>query len=716
MENPGRPIKFVSVNDLSDSDEKDMEVDSPQESAEQIGEPNEEHAGPILPIPSVNVDEPPLKKLAFDAGDAMASVPKWSNPDPDLLPALVPAPRPKTDVVKLIRKARVAATTIAASENEVAKNSDFISLLDSDDEVEVVETKKARPDESPGHLPKSRKRKHEDDREPNPKWRAADPQTVDSTIVREWRVVDKALSTPWREVDHSGTLNVGDWLHKELRDFWAYARPRSFEENVRHDLVQKLRAAVSYRYPGWEVHPFGSFAAGIYLPDADMDLVCVTKKFMDGGRADFQANTRPFLGRFADFLIIDGFVRHGSLHVISAAKVPLIKYIDQATGLRVDVSFENLTGLVAVQTYRFWKTDFPAMPIIVAVIKQFLAMRGLHEVRHGGLGGFAVTCLVTSFLQHMPQVQSNFRMAELHLGEILMEFLSFYGKDFDLSTIAIRLDPPERRLPSRWQYEERYRADRADRLMIEDPNRPANDISGGSKRIVPILRLFSEAHDTLCRKSYDLRCADLSERSGQSILGSILAGNYSSFERQRRHLKDVILVDLRLSRAQLSRDDPSLRGPVEEGGGPRNVRVHPALMSTMPFLARPLSDRHLLRWQVDGGGRRRKVTTELCWCRWLLIGRGLQLLLKDAVHLAADVRALLCDEAMKTRVHETLQTAGWQSDGVRPKYRVTWELFWQLRAPLPTDVPGAPPAVLMALHRPFWGLPSGEVMRFLRAE
>lgn len=79
------------------------------------------------------------------------------------------------------------------------------------------------------------------------------------------------------------------------------------------------------------------------------------------------------------------------------------------------------------------------MPIIVAVIKQFLLLRGLNEVVHGGLGGYSIICLVVSLLQHMPQREDR---SGTNLGSILMDFFDFYGNKFDYSSVGIRMNPP----------------------------------------------------------------------------------------------------------------------------------------------------------------------------------------------------------------------------------------------------------------------------------
>jgi non-canonical poly(A) RNA polymerase PAPD5/7 len=229
-------------------------------------------------------------------------------------------------------------------------------------------------------------------------------------------------------------------LHKEIMDFYYRFKPASFENSIRIDLVDRLRTLVKQRWHSADIQPFGSFVAGLYLPTADMDLVFVSDTYLRGGRAVY--GSKNMLFQFGEFLVRHRLPAEGTVEVIAKAKVPLVKYIDRRTGLRVDVSFENDTGIIANRTFKDWQAEYPAMPILVTLIKQFLAMRGLNEPVNGGIGGFSVTCLVTSLLQLMPQVQSGNMIPEHHLGEVLMEFLDLYGNEFNVTTTAIQFDPP----------------------------------------------------------------------------------------------------------------------------------------------------------------------------------------------------------------------------------------------------------------------------------
>lgn len=222
-------------------------------------------------------------------------------------------------------------------------------------------------------------------------------------------------------------------------DFYEFVRPRAYEQRIREGLVDNLRRAMKRdgrNFASAEVHPFGSFMSGLYLPTADMDLVVTSASFMRGGPPTY-LGAKSWLYKFQKFLVMQHMADPGSIEVIAHARVPLVKYVDKLTGLKVDVSFENLGGVDAVDTFVRWKQQYPAMPILVTVIKHFLLMRGLNEPVNGGIGGFTVICLVVSLLQLLPQVQSRSLIPEHHLGEMLLEFMDLYGRQFRYEVNAI---------------------------------------------------------------------------------------------------------------------------------------------------------------------------------------------------------------------------------------------------------------------------------------
>jgi non-canonical poly(A) RNA polymerase PAPD5/7 len=241
---------------------------------------------------------------------------------------------------------------------------------------------------------------------------------------------------------HAISANTIPRLHEEIVDFYNHVKPRRFEHKIRGQLLSNLQKIIKRdnMFRDASVQSFGSYASDLYLPTADMDLVVCSRSYMNGGMPVMVGS--KWLHRFRALLTRNNIAQPGTIEPIIHAKVPLVKYIDRESGLRVDISFENLTGVDAIETFMAWKDKYPAMPILVTLIKHFLGMRGLNEPVSGGIGGFSVICLVVSMFQMMPQIQSKSMKAEQHLGEVLMEFFRLYGTSFNYSTVAIRLDPP----------------------------------------------------------------------------------------------------------------------------------------------------------------------------------------------------------------------------------------------------------------------------------
>ncbi|KAL9097358.1 MAG: hypothetical protein Q9163_006360, partial [Psora crenata] len=351
------------------------------------------------------------------------------------------------------------------------------------------------------------------------------------SLLKEWIPDHGTNPTPWLKRAKYIDAHAGFRLHKEICDFYDFVRPQHFEQVIRQELLKRLQTAVSRQMPHCDVQSFGSFAAGLYLPNADMDVAVLSDSYRRRGEKVI-CQTYNKLRKFGDFVSRSGLAQPGSVEVIFGAKVPLVKFVDRITSIRVDVSFENNTGISANKTFDAWKQQFPAMPVLVTVIKQFLMMRGLNEVMKGGIGGFSVTCLVTSLLQNMPRVQNGELNPEEHLGELLIEFLDFYGNRLDISRTGIMMEPPGYfDKASSHETGPVYQGNKADRIAIMDPNLPDHDISGGSRNVLAVLDRLSRAHTEIL--------AAMKTPSRISLLDWMLGGDYENFRWQRNHLRQL---------------------------------------------------------------------------------------------------------------------------------------------------------------------------------
>ncbi|KAJ5088261.1 hypothetical protein N7456_011877 [Penicillium angulare] len=509
--------KFASLDALSDSEEAEMDF---SDDSDEEARPRKKRA--------LGLDgEGP------SAAPAVAPTPKWSNPDPyTALPPPDEGQHKRVDFVRLIRKARLENAGEKKQNDAVVDNQDFISLgpiegpPGSNGQTFIEEQK------APENAPKGPRgmeirgtagTKRGRDEQPRViKTKLGKPQrrfNSNGSILSDWRPLSGQDPTPWM-ASTPRSLNPITKLHNEVIAFYNWVRPHRFEQLVRSDLVFRLERAFQSRYGKVQIRPFGSFASGLYLPVADIDLVLLSTSFQNSG-TKFYGERKGQIYSFAAFLRDLGIAAPGSVETIAHARVPILKFVDNLTGLRVDLSFDNDSGLLANRTFQEWKSQYPTMPVIVSVIKQFLLIRGLNEVPTGGLGGFSITCLVTHLLQHMPHHNQQ------NVGDTLLNFFNFYGNEFNHRDVGLRMNAPG--------FVNKYFGQK-ERLMIEDPNNPSNDISGGTKEIPLIFRAFSDAYRALKNR---LDASSRTPSTHSSLLEAIISANFDEYVEQRYQLREV---------------------------------------------------------------------------------------------------------------------------------------------------------------------------------
>ena len=87
--------------------------------------------------------------------------------------------------------------------------------------------------------------------------------------------------------------------------------------------------------------------------------------------------------------------------------IPVVKFTDKHTEVKVDVCFNRTSGVEGVKVIVDFIHQFPILPKLVLVLKQFVTQRNLHEVFHGGISSYALVLLIVSFLQLHPRNAAN---------------------------------------------------------------------------------------------------------------------------------------------------------------------------------------------------------------------------------------------------------------------------------------------------------------------
>jgi len=189
------------------------------------------------------------------------------------------------------------------------------------------------------------------------------------------------------------------------------------------------------------------------------------------------------------------------MFVVDMARVPIIKFTDRETKIKVDISFNMNNGIPSAELVKFLKRQYPALEKLVIVLKQFLQQRGLNEVFTGGISSYSLIILCTSFLQLHPRYVFN---EKTNLGVLLLEFFELYGLRFNYAQIQISIAEGGRYAP---------RINDSP-LCIPDPLEPCSDLGYGSYSIRVVKRAFQYAYRVLSRA---VNPDSLS--NGKSILG-----------------------------------------------------------------------------------------------------------------------------------------------------------------------------------------------------
>ncbi|XP_043651802.1 inactive non-canonical poly(A) RNA polymerase protein Trf4-2 [Drosophila teissieri] len=294
-------------------------------------------------------------------------------------------------------------------------------------------------------------------------------------------------------------------LHQEIEHFYSYIQSTPTEFCLRAEAVRRIEDVVLTIWPGACVDVFGSFRTGLNLPGSDIDLVVYNGYYW---------NPR-LLHELQNELVSQGVTDPDSVSVLDKASVPVVKFTERISRIRFDVTFNAAaSGVQAAELIKDFIRQFPELPKLVMVLKQFLSLQGFNEVySSGGVSSYALTLMVISFLQQ--QARTNKRYSPHNkLALLLIQFLDYYGRKFDFFKYGISVlgeggCVEKERLRStlgenNWQSV----------LSIEDPVTPTNDIGRSSYGALHVMQGFEAAF---------VKLSKLVDSDSSKIVGPILA-------------------------------------------------------------------------------------------------------------------------------------------------------------------------------------------------
>ncbi|KAF8294619.1 putative DNA polymerase sigma [Trypanosoma cruzi] len=234
-----------------------------------------------------------------------------------------------------------------------------------------------------------------------------------------------------RYTTHGGyASNAAIALHQEVCDFVKYLRPSEAEIFMRRIIAMEVRTIAKRLWPDCEPIVFGSMSTGLLLPLSDLDMSILK----------VPVTTEEALTALAREISREGLCHAAYPQLILKTKVPLVKFQHRLSLLDVDVSINAEDGQRNSAIVADMLCSFPEARPLIVLVKYFLQQRGMHEPYHGGLGSFATTLLVISFLQNHPiYTERPEERAYTGLGTLLVDFFRYYGMYFNYHQCGISL-------------------------------------------------------------------------------------------------------------------------------------------------------------------------------------------------------------------------------------------------------------------------------------
>lgn len=276
-------------------------------------------------------------------------------------------------------------------------------------------------------------------------------------------------------------------LHEEILDLVDYLSPGQAEVSMRRHIEMQISEFAKKLWPQCNPCVYGSMATHLLLPLSDLDMSIL----------NVPVSTEDALQALSREIGAAGLCTTAFPQLILKTKVPLLKFTHKGSLLDVDVSINAGDGKVNSDIVKSMLGQYPEAKPLVIVVKYFLQQREMHEPYHGGLGSFATTLLVISFLQHHPIYTTRpHERAVTGLGKLLVDFFRYYGCCFNYHRCGISLD-------NGGFYFVRKQQSVVDggrpqnQVIIEDPGNKANNAASSLRQFPVIASTFAHAYCAL---------------------------------------------------------------------------------------------------------------------------------------------------------------------------------------------------------------------------
>ncbi|KAF9543559.1 Zinc finger, CCHC domain-containing protein [Mortierella hygrophila] len=286
---------------------------------------------------------------------------------------------------------------------------------------------------------------------------------------------------------------------------------------LRENLVTRVQGIMDAEWPKEvRIEAFGSFASGLGTDSSDLDLV-----ILPALRDQDQDPGTP--ARYQDLFVLKTLFQRYSMkdvEVIQNARVPILKFTDHKTGIKVDLNYGHYPSLFNTRLIESYVRIDDRVRTFLYVLKAFVKARGINSPPLGSLSSYCYTLMAISYFQsflipvlpclqdpHLiphnvpnPGVFGSTRLVNvaftdpsrirpclprnsMTLGELFIGFLEYYGSKFEYSKscVSVRCGSVISRdeCPNSWARHE---------FVVEDPFLLDLNAAGARKDMMNIIR------------------------------------------------------------------------------------------------------------------------------------------------------------------------------------------------------------------------------------
>ena len=208
-------------------------------------------------------------------------------------------------------------------------------------------------------------------------------------------------------------------LHRLVHQFTQWIKLTDFETTARQRLINALSMQLHQRAINVQFELGGSMATGLATPLSDIDIACsVTDEEAPLKKGDI---TRDAIGMLSTLKKATSQIpQMKQQFIVRAARVPVLymKHMPSNTEFHFAATPVSKRQHLLITS---WLEEFPQLRPLYLLVKTTLNVRGLSDPATGGLGSYALVCMIVAFLRMANKTKFD------DLTSCLWEFLDFYA-------------------------------------------------------------------------------------------------------------------------------------------------------------------------------------------------------------------------------------------------------------------------------------------------